>query len=374
MISEKVFNTLSCLTQKSKKLYLKRAVEHEEFDKLKRIGLDGWSPEDRKASYMDVVLPYWKKFGLTPKKSWFEYYGSRDHRMDPRFVPADLYYTEIAPYLNDGLQRIGLANKAYYDLIFDDVKQPETVVVKTEGSYCDENRKLLTEEKAASLCLGREADLVFKKTVDSKKGKGISVIPRSECTRENILKCLSEGGPSFIVQEKIKQHPAFDALNPDSVCTIRVLSLLLDDNVYIESPIFRIGTPGIPYLRVHDEYLIEILDDGKLYPKIYYDRGKWYENGNGLFDDSFVIPSIDKVYDEVKRIHPRMGHFKWIGWDFTVDSEGDPVMIEYNVFPAPGPQIARCKPFFGEHSDWVYEEFFKRREWEKNHRHDVLIP
>lgn len=83
---------------------------------------------------------------------------------------------------------------------------------------------------------------------------------------------------------------------------------------------------------------------------------------------------MDRVYDEVKRIHPRIGHFRCIGWDFTIDVNGEPVMIEYNVFPMLGnPQLVRCKPVFNEQTDWILEDYYEHRTWANNHRQDILI-
>ena len=177
------------------------------------------------------------------------------------------------------------------------------------------------------------------------------------------------------MQERIRQHPVLNNLNPSSVSTIRVLSLLLEDKVYVESAVLRVSAPDMPFVTVYDGgFYAEILEDGRLFPKVFSDNGKWFEHGKGLFDDSLVIPSMDRVYDEVRRIHPRMGHFKCIGWDFAIDEAGDPVLIEFNVFPGLGcSQTALCKPVFNDQTDWILEDYFLRRSWQENHRQDFLI-
>lgn len=44
------------------------------------------------------------------------------------------------------------------------------------------------------------------------------------------------------------------------------------------------------------------------------------------------------------------------------------------VFPGMGcPQIARCKPIFNERTDWILEDFFIHRTWEKNHRQNIML-
>ncbi len=375
MLYEHAYNMSIRLAGKMKKLYLTSALVREERGHLKNIGYDGWDEGERKEKYRQDVLPYWKKFGITPKRFWFEYYGSRDHIMDPRFIPADIYYNEILPYINDGQQRPGLTNKAYLEYLFSDVKQPETVILKIEGTYYDKDRNIIDEEKAAAFCLERSGRLFLKVTFGTSGGGGIWVISPSEMSAGDIRKVFDEAGASFIVQEEIIQHPAFDKLNTSSVSTIRVISLLLEDKVYIESATLRVGSPNTPYVKVYDGgFNTEILEGGKLHPRVYSDNGKWFDNGKSLFDDSFTVPSLDRIYDEVRRIHPRMGHFKCIGWDFAVDLNGDPIMIEQNVFPSLGcAQITRCKPIFNERTDWILEDYYIRRTWAENHRQDLIL-
>ena len=358
-----------------KRLYLAEAVRDEERYTFEKIDLADWSMQERQEQYQDLVLPYWQKFGRSPERFWFEYYGSRDHKMDPRFIPADFLFTELYPYLNNGQMRPGLQDKCYFDYLFSDVKQPETVALKIEGTYYDEKRRIVSAEQAAGLCRQRGGELFLKVATGTSCSRGITVFTPSECTDEKIRGLFDAAGPDFIVQKRLRQHPALDALNPSSVSTIRVFSLLMDDQVYVESAGIRVSAPDLPFVSVHDGgFFTEILEGGKLHPKVYSDMGQWFDGGKGLFDDTFRIPSVDRLYDDIRRIHPRLGHFRCIGWDFAIDDDADPVLIEFNVFPAAGcSQMARCKPMFNDHTDRILEDYFIHRRWAENHRQDILI-
>ena len=372
---EKQFNTAYQIAAEAKKNYLANALREESLSLLHQFNLDDWSVEQRTLTYAQDVLPYWEKFGLHPEQFWFELYGSRDHQMDPRFMPADLYYGDLLPYMNYGLQHHGLMNKGYLDYLFSDVKRPETVLLKIEGVYMDAKRNLIREDDAIGLCRERNGVLFLKRSTDSRSGKGIFLLTPGSCTDEEIRGVFEKAGASFIVQERIRQHPLIDRLNPSSVSTIRVLSLLLEDTVCIESAVLRVSSPDMPYVTVHDGgFYTEIQKDGRLYPKVFDNSGIWFDSGKGTFDDSFVMPSMDKVYAEVKRIHPRIAHFKCVGWDFAVDEHGDPILIEFNAFPGLDcSQVTCCRPIFGEQTDWILEDYFQHRTWEQNHRQDILI-
>ena len=363
------------LAREKKKLALTKTIEHEELVHLEALGLEGWSEEERIATYNEGVVPYWEKFGYVPKRFWFELFGTRDNRMDPRFMPTDFYYAEIMPYICNAQQWRGLTNKAYVEYIFSDVKQPRTVILKSEGAYLDEKRNLISEDKAVALCLERKTDLFVKVSSGTSGGSGISIIKATDSTADDVRKIFRATDPSFIVQEKVDQHPVLDSINSNSISTIRILSLLMDDKVYIESAALRIAGPDTPFMKIYDDGVTtEILEDGRLHPRVFSDLGKWYDNGRGYFDDSLKVPAMDKIYEEVRRIHPRVGHFKCVGWDFAVDREGNHLLLEYNAYPALGcTQITRCKPVFNERTDWILEDYFERRTWAKNHRQDLLI-
>lgn len=376
MIYEQVYNGLYGLTRSVKKRYLAKALEEEALRSFENIDIDGWSLKEREEAYREVVLPYWNVFGKAPKRFWFEMIGSRDQIMDRRFLPIDLYYTEIIPYLNHGIQRAGLANKGYLDYLFSDVKRPRTVALKIEGIYYDEKRNIVGEDGALALCRENRGALFLKPSIEAARGDGIVVFTPADCSDDDIRSILRESGSSFIVQERVRQHPVLDSLNPTSVSTVRIYSLLMEDKVHIESAGLRVSAPGRAFVTVFDGgFYAEILEGGKLYPKVYSDIGEWYDHGNGIFDDSFAVPSMEKVYDEVRKIHPRMGHFKCLGWDFAIDEDGEPILLEFNGFPNLGcAQIARCKPVFNERTDWILEDIYLRRSWAKNHRQDFLIP
>jgi D-alanine-D-alanine ligase-like ATP-grasp enzyme len=63
-----------------------------------------------------------------------------------------------------------------------------------------------------------------------------------------------------------------------------------------------------------------------------------------------------KVLDAIKRAHKDIPHFRIIGWDFSIDEVGDPVLIEYNG--APGMNQVSCGPLFGDLTESVLNEIF----------------
>ena len=348
----------------AKEHYFRRTMEMFNSDLARTLAVS-WDEESRREEFRTVVLPYWKRFGRRPKQFWFELAGSRDCRMDPRFIPSDLYYIELLPYINNMQFRFALEDKNFLDRRFHDVKQARTVCRRMAGEYYDDKMELICQADAVRLCQKREGELFIKPSLYGGFGIGIQKFDPAGCSDERIADYFSEAGTNFIVQEKIRQHASLASLNPESVCTIRVLSLFVNGSVYIPNMYVRIGTEGLSHVKTGSEYNAEILPDGRISPMVCLDEGRWFDNlQEGLFDDTLVIPGIDQILEEVRRIHPRAGHFKWIGWDFTLDEDGDPLLIEFNTAPGDHAQRVCGRPLFGEMTDWVLEDYFQGRSME----------
>jgi hypothetical protein len=53
-----------------------------------------------------------------------------------------------------------------------------------------------------------------------------------------------------------------------------------------------------------------------------------------------------------------------LGWDFTLDRDGDPLLIEFNTTPGDHAQRVCGRPLFGEMTDWLLEDYFHKRTME----------
>lgn len=367
MLYEFLYKNGFRMVRSVKKRYFRRVLGNFNRDLLKTLDDGSWSREDRNRQYAEKVLPYWKKYGYRPEKFWFELNCSREQRMDPCFIPSDLYYNELLPYINNLPFRYALQDKCLLDIRYGDVKQAVTVCRRMAGIFYDPDMKQISSNKAIELCLGRKTDLFIKPSLYTSAGVGIKMFTPSECTEDDMMELFAETGKNFIVQERIRQHPVLAKINPDSVSTIRIVSLLTDNEVYISHIMLRIGPKGASHIDGGGGCSVEILENGQLHPRAFCYKGKWVSGKKeGLYDDSTVIPAMDRIRDEVRKLHPLVPYFRWVGWDFTVDDEGDPVMIEFNI--APGDDIQRVcgGPLFGDMTDRVLEDFFHIRSMEND--------
>lgn len=282
--------------------------------------------------YNNVVVPFWSKFGMKPKKKWFQYYGYLGQKFDPRFIPDDFFYTDLYRFLNDIRYDQFLQNKLYLPTFLPDVKRPKIVVKHMGKFFINEKDEILTHNEALDELLKYDR-LIMKPSV-LKQGKGVKILD-FENNREEALKDLRQyvRNGDFVVQELIKQSEQMNSFNDTSVNTIRIVSLILDNKVEILSSVLRIGSKG----SVVDNYY----HGGKERPiekETGYLRDYLFQKDELFRVDDNQKPlerELLKGYDKASKLvslHSRFPHIRLIGWDFAIDENYEPVVIEINAY------------------------------------------
>lgn len=312
------------------------------------------------------IKAYFKKYvGKNVPTYWHQYIYSRNGLYSVKYIPASIYYSSILYRLN--YHRFGYAyvDKGFYDTLFSDVNRPRTIIKNINGFYYDAN-KSISKEEAISIC----SDLngaVIKPSIFGHWGKGVELfhanngfVPEFNGSVEDLF---AKYNRNFIVQEKLIQHPDLAKLNPSSVNTIRVLSYRNYNETRILYAVIRIGRKG---KSVDNETAGGIKADIDLMtgrikgPAFGNSKEKdMQETDSGVALDQYLLPSFSGIMDFVKDLHSRLPYFKLIGWDISVDANGDPVMIEWNK----GAELSQVAhgPAFGDYTEEILTEAFKEK-------------
>lgn len=308
--------------------------------------------------YKEVVLKYWEKYGVKPKKYWFTLYNSGKDSYDPRYIPDTMWYKTILPYFNDIIMRRAYTDKAMYSRLFVDVKKPETIVKNIFGYfYNGDGDKIISRDDAIKIC-ENEKHLIIKPSVNSGRGKSIVFYDQDDSNSLSITSIFDKFGNNFVVQRFVKQHAELSKINPTSLNTIRVVSFRFKGEIHILSTILRMGGKGSRIDNISAGGIsCRIQPDGWLAEKSVTRKSEWTDHHpNGIKFKDIKIPFFDDVIKTVKRLHLELPYFNIVGWDIAVGEDGSPVMIEFNVMPEPN-QIS-CGPTFGELTDEVLDEVF----------------
>ncbi len=327
-----------------------------------RQDLKGLGPNLKVASeYSSVIRPYWKQFRTrTPKRYWFELLANEHRPFSPKYIPDDMWFSHIIPHYNNLIFAKALQDKCLHSVLFPDIRRPVTVVKRIAGEYYDDALNLLTEGEAAS-CLHGHGRVIVKPSVNSGQGHGIQFYDSDDLSEQDALDILWRSGRNFIIQEKLAQHSDLARLNPGSLNTVRVITFLHGTQVHVLAAILRVGGADSEVDNTSQGgFKATVLPDGRL-DRLGMDHhfrySDHYENGIRFAD--VTIPSYDRVLDAVCNHAAKMSHFKLIGWDMAVATDGEPVLVEYNVIPAPA--HATNGPIFGDLTDEVLAEVFGRR-------------
>ncbi len=316
---------------------------------------------DCQKEYETIVVPFWKRFGYKPNKMWFQIYCDREKKIDPRYMPDDLYYGELVPYFSNTQFRRFAEDKCYHDVWFHDLKRPNTVFKNIAGVFYDGNKNVISKEQAISLCLNHESEMIIKPSIDSGEGRLISFFNPKKDKMDELEKVINDLKANFIVQEVLKQHPVLEKMNPSSLNTIRIVSFFFEGEVHILSTILRMGAESARVDNIGaGGFACPIHEDGRLFEKGVNRKAEWVEqNARGIKFAEVTVPAVDKVIEIIKNKHKMLAHFKIIGWDFSIDQDENPVFIEYNL--CPGQNQITCGPTFGDLTEKVLEEYFIKK-------------
>lgn len=281
---------------------------------------------------------YEKLVGKKVPIDWHEYFYSRNGLFDVKYVPTSLYHSDVIYRLNNYNLRHAYVDKGVYDIYFPDIVRPKTIVKNINGYFYDDSKAINIVE-AIERCKNLEG-AVSKPTQEGMWGSGVKVFSTQDGTLNDgtdIKMLMKSYGENFIIQEKINQHDSMALLNPTSLNTLRVLSYRQDNEVFVIYAVVRIGRKG---KSVDNETAGGInadinLTSGRILDCAYGTPSEKRINTTdvGTILKGFQIPSFDKVISEVKELHLRLPYFNLVGWDFGIDKDGNPVMIEWNRCP-----------------------------------------
>ncbi len=309
------------------------------------------------------IKEYYKDYAKV-NMIFHEFYTQKTGKFHKNYMVDDIYYCMVDPYFNNWETAKHLDNKCFYDKwYFNGENIPKTLakcangmwMLPQDGEFC-----FVSKEQAYSYI--SQQDCCVKKAAMSVGGKGIYKITKGTPVDE-VAKRLDLLGSEIIVQEIVKQSDVMNKLNPHSVNTVRVLSFLnKDGSVTVYSSIVRMGVDDSFVDNASSGGITCGIDaDGRLKSVAYANSGTRYDNHptTGLKFDEIVIPNFDKVLSTVKRLHKDFPHFRLLSWDFAIDKNDEPLIIEINLcYGGLNFHQLNNGPLFGDDTNKILDEVF----------------
>lgn len=289
-----------------------------------------------------------------------EFYTQKNGTFCVDYIPDDIYYCYIDPYFNNWKEAKYFDNKCLYSNLFPEVNQPEEFAVRMNGIWFDSLRKPLTEKQIKTR-LKREDELFIKQATESDGGQGVFYYNKNK-DFNNIIKKIKG---DVIIQKAVKQHELLQRINDSSVNTIRVISLLSSTEVKIYSCILRMGVNGSKVDNASSGGITCGITGNGALKKYAYSKGgerftKHPDSGIAFMD--YKIPGFDKIIECIPSLHYKIPHFRLVSWDFAVDENMSPILIEANLhYGELDFHQLNNGPIFGSDTQKILEEVYHRK-------------
>ena len=309
------------------------------------------------------IKQYWHDLlGIDIPLDWHRYFYKRTGVYSVKYIPSSLYYVELIGRFNRFPMNTAYTDKNIATLLLPAEHQPEFVIKNMNGYYYAGNNPI-SKQEAIQICSNIE-DVLIKPTLGC-HGNGV----KRFSVRDGITsiegkkteQLFAAYKKDFVVQRIIHQHEKMNALNNTSVNTIRILTYHSADEVLVLYSVIRIGKQGA---EIDNETVggisTRINIDGTLCKYAFGAPGNdnVEKTDTGVVLDGYKIPSYDKAIDLVKTMHLFLPHFDLVGWDIAIDTEGIPVIIEFNTWP----ELSQSAngPAFGDYTERVLKEIWNR--------------
>lgn len=306
-----------------------------------------------KEEKQSIQTYYLQTTGKRVNPRWHQYYYSINDKFTPEYIPLGLYYAHIIPLLNDRSVSKAYADKNFTERLFPDMLQPHTVIKNINGFYYAD-RKVITAEEALLRCQNL-SDAVIKQTMETSQGKSVirfsSINGISTYKKWSVNQLFDSYKKNFIVQEAVQQHEILSLLNHTSLNTIRLTTFRREKEVVVLTSLLRMGTKNalVDNVSVGGRFC-KINEEGRLESPAYSIKptGKYTENEDGIKYDGIQIPQYSEIVKRTQTMHMMLPYTRIVGWDFTVNSDNQVVLIELNLH-SPG-VYQLIGPAFGKYT------------------------
>lgn len=332
---------------------VRKEISHLNDSKFLQVANSHTLSNEEKKSIDDFFLANW---GEKIPYGWHQYFSAHSGVFDPQYFPNVLLGPYFEHYMN---------YKRHYGFVFEDknvipyiascadVKMPRTVLSQTCGVMRDGDGRVVNEKQAKEI-LFSSGKVFCKSSTGACGGRGCFVTD-FQTYKESIDNALRSLGPEFVIQEVVKCHESIARIYPKAVNTFRVITYRWKDE-FRQLPVFmRVGQGGAVvdngaaggmFLGVHVD---GSLTDKAVMP---YNTCILSHPDTGFVFKGHVIDHFSEVCDAAMRMHQMIPQLGLIYWDFTINTEGIPVLIECNVFNGTiyAIQMTHGVPAFGEHT------------------------
>ncbi|NAR88832.1 hypothetical protein GPS45_04590 [Acinetobacter haemolyticus] len=185
-------------------------------------------------------LNYWKEVGPFVSLKTVEISKSLSGRYNKFIIPEEFFPLYFEPFLNKKKNTSFLENKSFYNKWFGDGVFPECFLFKIDGVFYDREFFKINDINSYLSESGLiKFPLVIKPTIDTLGGRGVVFV-------ENEIQLLNEIliPNDLVVQEKIIQSNLINKFYKESISSVRVCLLIINNIPKVINVSLRMGKDG----------------------------------------------------------------------------------------------------------------------------------
>ncbi len=317
--------------------------------------------------YIKEVDDYWSNyFKKKVNPVWHLAFYQVLNKKDARFIPHNIWRTVILPHFNRLDLLTTYRDKNLCDIFLDNPRLPKTLVKRIHGNYYNHNNELIDRTKVLDAIYSQPNSYIIKPS-QTDNGYGVAELHISKegvllnQEQTNLQGLESQYGKDFIIQEKITQHPVMAKPHPRSVNTIRMVTFRWKGEIINLLAFARFGVDN----KLTDNagtggLCCGITEEGRLNSIAVDSSGRHYKKHpttGHAFSEIGVIPSYNHICNSAISLHKQLFHFDIVSWDFSIDTESNPILLEVNFMGASYIyQFAIRRPLFGELTNDILAE------------------
>lgn len=272
-------------------------------------------------------------------------------------------------------KRMKVANKEYEILCHDkvitsqllsyyQVPQPKMLFKYSEGTFYSPKNEILNDFDVQELIQQQECSKIFVKNIFGTGGKDIYIFQRNKSNEyidisgqnlNTIFFRNSIKSQNLMAQEGIEQNSKINAIYPNAVNTIRILTKCIYGSPEILGAVIKFGQAGGQVDNCNKGSIVVSIDilNGRLFGigKTYYNNTIYTKHPDTNFAfDGFQIPLWEETIKVVLSASIQFSSLKYIGWDVAIGTH-NPIILELNETPG----IHLMQMVLGGKKEWINE-------------------
>lgn len=300
------------------------------FDRLSHIQYE-LSDEERQK-----IDKFWSPYGFVYQNepNTQRIFAEQSGIFDVSYIGYGLHYYLLGNTWWDSTW-YAIRDKYYLKSFFPNVGHPHNIIAKSFGCYLADDGRIISEEIAIEkvrefLCSGQ--GIVIKPSGKTGSGENCFFI-ENKMEIEDIRQMFSIFSNNFVCQNIVKNHPSYMIQGVKSNNTVRVVTFYWKGKVYLAGALMKFGVEDIHVDNwAKGGIVVRMNEDGVLEGTGVTKRGVHVQqHPKGMLFAGHKCYRGRELQEKAIELHEYIHQCGHIGWDMTVDENGEIILIEANL-------------------------------------------